>query len=461
LQALWGKVCTRLGACAVAAGDYPRGEQLLRESLSISTADEERALALLYLGLAAGEQGNFPLSQSLLHDCLVLSRRSNEIAVTIHGLHFLELGATNVEAQPLCIQSLALARQSGRPDLIAAELNQMGWHLWCLGDYTGADACWQEGLALCQQLNFRLEEAWALDCLGFAAWGRGDLVTAEHCVREALAIDIELGRLMPISMCMADLSMVLTALGRLEEAIAVARQAVAITRTINGQMFLILNLTYLGGALTAAGDLAEARLVLREAIQRAFEHQFPYFLMIAFYFFAGLLERESRAGDETAARQRRSLAVALLDCTCQEEGTWQVFRERAAVLRAEIAGVLSSPLPAAVHQVTAGRSVAELVGLVLGEQSQPADTPQAPLLTSRPDKLARSGRSNVPLVEPLSEREMEVLHLLAQGLTNQQIADALTVVLGTVKAHNHHIFGKLGVSNRVQALARARTLALL
>jgi ATP/maltotriose-dependent transcriptional regulator MalT len=65
------------------------------------------------------------------------------------------------------------------------------------------------------------------------------------------------------------------------------------------------------------------------------------------------------------------------------------------------------------------------------------------------------------LIEPLSDRELQILRLLAQGYTNQQIADALTVVVGTVKAHNHHIFGKLGVANRVQALARARELELI
>jgi DNA-binding CsgD family transcriptional regulator len=67
----------------------------------------------------------------------------------------------------------------------------------------------------------------------------------------------------------------------------------------------------------------------------------------------------------------------------------------------------------------------------------------------------------LPHVEPLSEREVEILRLIANGMTNQQIADRLHVVVGTVKVHNHHIFGKLGVSNRVGALARARELNLL
>jgi ATP/maltotriose-dependent transcriptional regulator MalT len=66
-----------------------------------------------------------------------------------------------------------------------------------------------------------------------------------------------------------------------------------------------------------------------------------------------------------------------------------------------------------------------------------------------------------PLVEPLSERELEVLHLIARGDSNQEIAEALVIVLDTVKRHVTHIFEKLGVNNRVQAVARARALGLL
>jgi LuxR family maltose regulon positive regulatory protein len=65
------------------------------------------------------------------------------------------------------------------------------------------------------------------------------------------------------------------------------------------------------------------------------------------------------------------------------------------------------------------------------------------------------------LVEPLSEREMEVLRLVAGGLSNREIADALVVAVSTVKSHINHIYGKLDVKNRVEAIARARTLELL
>ena len=72
--------------------------------------------------------------------------------------------------------------------------------------------------------------------------------------------------------------------------------------------------------------------------------------------------------------------------------------------------------------------------------------------------------SQVPesgLVEPLSERELEVLELIAEGLTNQEIASRLFVSLNTVKAHTRNVYGKLDVHSRTQALTRARALGIL
>ncbi|WP_068619773.1 LuxR C-terminal-related transcriptional regulator [Paenibacillus tuaregi] len=82
----------------------------------------------------------------------------------------------------------------------------------------------------------------------------------------------------------------------------------------------------------------------------------------------------------------------------------------------------------------------------------------------------RSGTSNTELppipaksslVEPLSERELEVLRLIAEGLSNQEISERLFIALTTVKGHNRIIFDKLQVKRRTEAVARARSLGIL
>ncbi len=65
------------------------------------------------------------------------------------------------------------------------------------------------------------------------------------------------------------------------------------------------------------------------------------------------------------------------------------------------------------------------------------------------------------MVEPLSERELEVLALIARGYSNKQIANQLYLSMGTIKVHAHNIYGKLGVNNRTQAVARATELGVL
>jgi ATP/maltotriose-dependent transcriptional regulator MalT len=64
------------------------------------------------------------------------------------------------------------------------------------------------------------------------------------------------------------------------------------------------------------------------------------------------------------------------------------------------------------------------------------------------------------LVEPLSDRELEVLQLVSEGLSNREIAEKLIISTGTAKTHVHNLCGKLGVRNRTEAAMKAKELDL-
>jgi len=97
----------------------------------------------------------------------------------------------------------------------------------------------------------------------------------------------------------------------------------------------------------------------------------------------------------------------------------------------------------AIHQVHLGQPTLEpsIARKVLSELAHPPQEPLTP--------------------DPLTERELDVLRLVAQGMSNGEIAERLVVSVGTVKTHMHSIIEKLDVNSRTQAVAKARELGLL
>jgi LuxR family maltose regulon positive regulatory protein len=83
------------------------------------------------------------------------------------------------------------------------------------------------------------------------------------------------------------------------------------------------------------------------------------------------------------------------------------------------------------------------------------------LLEAFSGKAALAEGTADSLVEPLTERELEILRLIAAGRSNPEIAESLYHSLNTVKWHAKNLYGKLGVSNRVEAAARAQELGVL
>ena len=104
-----------------------------------------------------------------------------------------------------------------------------------------------------------------------------------------------------------------------------------------------------------------------------------------------------------------------------------------------------------------GEPVKKILGLVKPEDEGQRDYIYK-LLAAFGEASATSQES---LIEALSERELEVLRLVALGKSNQQIAEDLVLATGTVKKHLNNIFGKLNAQNRTECVARARELNLL
>jgi DNA-binding NarL/FixJ family response regulator len=94
----------------------------------------------------------------------------------------------------------------------------------------------------------------------------------------------------------------------------------------------------------------------------------------------------------------------------------------------------------------------QLIQRLASMTSQPVESPTAPEI---------GDAESTPLSNMLTSRELEVLRLLAQGKTNQDIADDLRISRATVKVHVQHIIAKLEVSDRTQAIVRAFKLGLL
>ncbi len=146
----------------------------------------------------------------------------------------------------------------------------------------------------------------------------------------------------------------------------------------------------------------------------------------------------SERGDVSSSVDSLERALSL----SEPEGYARVFIDEGPSMATLLAGVAA--------RGTANEYAARLLAAFDGDAAPVAASVSSP-----------AAPPNQPLVEPLSERELEVLRLIAEGRSNSEIADRLYLALSTVKGHNRAILGKLGVQRRTGAVARATELGLL
>jgi predicted ATPase/DNA-binding CsgD family transcriptional regulator len=308
-------------------------------------------------------------------------------------------------------------------------------HFGLLRGYLGADegteAVLEEGVRLCREVGDRMYQGSGLTILGTLAEDRGDYDRAAAFLTEAVQLQRELGEPKMIAYGLQHLGLVTFGQGDIDLAIARCEEALAIQRELGDDHGAMASLVYLGVIATGCNDPEGATAYFTEALQLAEKQR--TFLTVE-RALAGLATVAVLQGEPEKAARLFGMAEAI----CVALGT--AFNPPENVVYAQGREAARNALGARAYQefFAAGRdldpklaiSVAlEIVGRWQRGDLEPVATPP-------------SG---------LTAREVEILRLVAEGLTNAQVADRLYLSPKTVSTHLGSIYGKLGVTSRAGA----------
>jgi ATP/maltotriose-dependent transcriptional regulator MalT len=191
----------------------------------------------------------------------------------------------------------------------------------------------------------------------------------------------------------------------------------------------------MGNSARALGHYGEARRYLREALQTTNEQTLPRILSLWV-----------AVGELFLQTGRRSRGLELLALALHQTGSDQDTKDRAQQLLSRYQAT------AEVGQEILARHDLERVTTALLDE----------LLISEEQQLThQTPHAGETLLEPLNEREQAVLTLIADGLSNREIAGKLFLSVATVKWYLTHVYSKLGAESRTFAILRARQLNLL
>ncbi len=311
-----------------------------------------------------------------------------------------------------------------------------------LGQYEAARRHAEAAYALAESISDRWMMAYILNDLGSVARAMGDYARARQHFQASYDLRQAFSDPEGMAVALSHLGRVARLQADYAEAQALYTRSCALYREINDRGGLATALLGMGEAALKLGAFDTARLALREALQNAVAIAWWPFSLNCLVVAAELWRRVG------APEQ----AVPVLTLAARHPGTDRETREAAVAglvdlmetLPADRFATAQARLPAAPETA---QGVEDTARAALSALAAPLGQPPTPPA----ERLA----------EPLTERERQVLRLVAEGLKNQEIADRLVITRGTVRIHVNNIYRKLDVNNRVQAVARGRALSLL
>ncbi len=313
------------------------------------------------------------------------------------------------------------------------------------GAYEEARHHAQRSLAIIQEMGDHWFMAICLIELGQIEEALGNYAVAEQHFRTSYTLREELGDPGGMAAALNYLGQVALRQQQPLHAQELYEQSRMMSADINDRGALATALEGLGAASMALDARQVAGQYHREALQLAFDIQFVPLIFSLFL----------HIGEWLLAVGKEARGLALLAMTRDHPTSPRSLRERAEELLAFYQASCAPELFDAAAQWHPAATLESVISALLLELAEPARLASGDSLPAQPPPPQQE------LIEPLTQREIEVLTLLAQGMTNQQIAQRMIVSIGTVKSHNHSIFAKLGVNNRTLAVARAREMKLL
>ena len=430
--------------------------------LAVLSGDADRAITFASRALAEVGEGEWMLD-SLIRMYLSVAEW---------------LGGRLPQAERGFGSSIARWRAAGETTWVVRVCELLGLVQRALGHLDAAAATYQQALEIAAAPGRRPLAGAGIGYVGLAevAYQRNELDAALRTVTEGVAMCRQFSYTQPLAVGLATLAWIRQAIGDpagAREAIGEASQAApGPAGALNPVPALRARL------LLAQGNLAEAARWTQECglepdDDPVYPRELGHLVLARVLLARGEAERALALLDRlhaAAATQDRSGSLIEI-CALRALALAARGEEKAAV--DALAGALVLACPQGYVRVFAdeGPPMAALLGRLIAAQRDGRAAARVPLDClarlqrafdagpSAPDH--RPGAAVQGIVEPLTSRELEVLGLLAAGMSNQGIVRELVVSLDTVKKHVSHILGKLGAASRTEAVARARQLGLI
>jgi predicted ATPase/DNA-binding CsgD family transcriptional regulator len=469
-----------LGTVALYEGNYPRAQELYQESLSLRREIGDRrggAVSLTNLGLAAQAQGDLANARSLHEESLELRRELNDPAGIARSLDRLATVLSEqgdyASAQDCLNEAIMLARQEGDEFSLATSLMSLGAVALARQDYARARTFLEESRSIWMQLEDKDRILRALWNLSRLAEAERDFEGASAYCESAFAIAAETGNRRGLALWQARLGDIAVLQGRTSAAQEHYEYSLAMRQQIGDEGGAAILLGKLAQVSHMQGDLPGARRLLEQSV-------------------AALRPLPDREGFAAALVNLAQIANAQADFATADV----TFRDALALqhLFGNLSMVRLSLRGLAVAALGLGdvNRAAFLAGALegLGESIDPDNSDDLPLSQIFAEQLNpevaasfAAGRgfgldeavqfaldgadalhhAQSPLEDTtgLSQRELEVLRLVAAGKSNPEVAAELYISVNTVYRHVSNIFSKIGASNRVEAATYARSHGLV